>query len=84
MASQITSFRIELFTIVNHSFKRRSNKTSKLRTTVLCEGNSPVIGDFSAQSLSDADIFSFDDANLCYVNSTSNSLVVHFARIRGE
>ena len=29
--------------------RRRSKKTSKLRVTGLCEGNSPVTGDFPAQ-----------------------------------
>ena len=35
-------------------FRRRSNKTSKLRVTGLCEGNSPVTGEFPAQRASNA------------------------------
>ena len=31
--------------LLNHLFRRRSKKTSKLRITGLCEGNSPVTGD---------------------------------------
>ena len=30
-------------------FKRRSKKTANLRVTTLCEGNSPVTGEFPAQ-----------------------------------
>ena len=33
-------------------FRRRSKKTSKLRVTGLCEGNSPGIGEFPAQRAS--------------------------------
>ena len=36
-------------------FIRRSKKTSKLRVTGLCEGNSPVIGEFPAQKASNAE-----------------------------
>ena len=46
MASQITSLTIVYSTI---SFRCRSKKTSKLRVTGLCAGNSPVTGEFSAQ-----------------------------------
>ena len=35
--------------LLNHLFMRRSKKTSKLRVTGLCEGNSPVTGEFPAQ-----------------------------------
>ena len=38
----------------NHLFRRRSKKTSKLRVTGLCEGNSPVTGEFPAQRASKA------------------------------
>ena len=37
-----------------------TKKTSKLRVTALCEGNSPVTGEFPAQRASNADI-SFDE-----------------------
>ena len=36
-------------------FRRRSNKTSKLRVTALCEGNSPVTGEFPTQMASNAE-----------------------------
>ena len=36
-------------------FMRRSKKTSKLRVTGLCEGNSPVTGEFPAQRASNAE-----------------------------
>ena len=42
----------------NRLFKRRSKKTSKLRVTGLCAGNSPVAGEFPAQMASNAEIFS--------------------------
>ena len=42
-------------------FGRRSKKTSKLRVTGLCAGNSPVTGEFPAQRASNAEMFPFDD-----------------------
>ena len=42
MASQIIS-------LTNFYSMRRSKKTSKLRVTGLCDGNSPVTGEFPAQ-----------------------------------
>ena len=41
--------------LLNCLFKNRSKKTSKLRVTGLCEGNSPMIGEFSAQRASNAE-----------------------------
>ena len=41
--------------IRNRLFRRRSKKTSKLRVTGLCEGNSPVAGEFPAQRTSNAE-----------------------------
>ena len=38
--------------LLNHLFRRRSKKTSKLRVTGLCKGNSPVTVDFPAQRAS--------------------------------
>ena len=35
--------------LLNRLFRRRLKKTSKLRVTGLCEGNSPVTGEFPAQ-----------------------------------
>ena len=38
--------------LLKHWLRRRSKKTSKLRVTGLCEGNSPVTGEFPAQRAS--------------------------------
>ena len=40
---------------LNRLLRLRSNKTSKLRVTGLCEGNSPVTGEFPAQMASNAE-----------------------------
>ena len=42
---------------LNRLFRRRSKKTSKLRVTGLCEGNSPGTGEFLTQMASYAEIF---------------------------
>ena len=47
--------------LLSRLFGRRSKKTSKLRVTGLCEGISPVTGEFLAQMDSNAEIFPFDD-----------------------
>ena len=41
--------------LLNRSFRRRPNKTSKLRLTGFCVGNSPVTGEFPAQMASYAE-----------------------------
>ena len=41
--------------LLNRWFRRRSKKTSKLRVTGLCAGNSPVTGEFPAQMTSNAE-----------------------------
>ena len=40
--------------LLNRLFRRRSKKTSKLRVTGLCAGNSPMTGEFPAQMASNA------------------------------
>ena len=40
---------------LNRFFRRRSKKTSKLRVTGLCAGNSPKTGEFPAQRASNAE-----------------------------
>ena len=40
--------------LFNHLFRRGSKKISKLRVTGICEGNSPVAGEFPAQMASNA------------------------------
>ena len=52
VASQITSLTIVYSTVYS---RRRSKKTSKLRVTGLCEGNSPGTGEFPAQMASNAE-----------------------------
>ena len=44
-----------------HLFWRRSKKILKLRITGLCEGNSPVTGEFPAQRPVTRKVFPFDD-----------------------
>ena len=52
MASQIISMTI----VYSNVYSRcRSKKTSQLRVTGLCEGNSPVTGEFPAQRASNAE-----------------------------
>ena len=41
--------------LLNRLFRRRSKKTSKLRVSGLCAGNSPVTSDFPAQRASNAE-----------------------------
>ena len=41
--------------LLNRLFRRRSRKTSKLRVTGLCAGNSPGTGEFPAQMASNAE-----------------------------
>ena len=41
--------------LLNRLFRRRSKKTWKLRVTGLCEGNSPVTGEFPAQRARNAE-----------------------------
>ena len=51
LASQITSLDNVYSTVYS---RHRSKKTSKLRVTGLCAGNSPAIGEFPAQRTSNA------------------------------
>ena len=44
--------------LLNRLFRHRSKKISKLRTTSLCEGNSPVTGGFPSQRASYAETIS--------------------------
>ena len=46
--------------LLNRLFRRRSKKTSKLRVTGLCAGNSPGTGEFPTQMASNAENFPFD------------------------
>ena len=46
--------------LLNGLFRRRSNKTSKLRVTGLCEGNSPVTSEFLVQRAGNVGNVSYD------------------------
>ena len=61
MKSQITGVSIVYYHRLNRLVMRRSKKTSKLRVTGLCAGNSPVTGEFPAQRASYAENVSIDD-----------------------
>ena len=52
--------------LLNRLIGRRSKKTAKLRATGLCEGNSPVTGEFPAQMASNAEMFPFDDHKMTF------------------
>ena len=43
------------YCLLNRLFKRGSKKTSKVRVTGLCEGNSPGTGEFPTQRISNAE-----------------------------
>ena len=61
--------------LLNRLFGRRSNKTSKLRVTGLCAGNSPGTGEFPAQRASNAENVSIwwsHHANHLHVVNTEN------------
>ena len=47
--------------LLNCLFRRWSKKTSKLRVTGFCAGNSPVTGEFPAQMPATRKMFHFDD-----------------------
>ena len=55
------SYHQPLDCLLNGLFRRRSQKSSKLRVTGLCAANSPVTGEFPAQRVSNAEMFPFDD-----------------------
>ena len=53
--------------LLNRLFRRRSKKTSKLRVTGLCAGNSPVTDQFPAQGPVTRKMFPFDDVIMAYI-----------------
>ena len=71
--------------LLNHLFRRKSKKTSMLRVTGLCEGNSPVTGEFPAQRASNADFFPIDDVIMCgltVIVSMIHTLCIFFQSIK--
>ena len=53
--------------LLKRLFRCRSKKTSKLRITGLCEGNSPVTSEFPAKKPEMQKNFPFDDVIMMYV-----------------
>ena len=61
--------------LLNRWFRRRSKKTSKLRDTGLCAGNSPVTGEFPHKWPVTRKMFPFDDVIIYWATlSRSNHL----------
>ena len=65
--------------LLKHLFQRRSKKSSKLRVTGLCAGNSPGSGEFAAQMASNAENVSIwwrhHDLSSCNYNNVGNEKV---------
>ena len=62
-------------------FRRCSKKTSKPCVTGLCEGNSPVTGEFPTERASNAEMFLFDDVIMVHTGIQSlftSSIQFHF------
>ena len=55
--------------LLNRLFRSRSKKTSKLRVTGLCKGNSAVTGEFPAQKSSNTE----GEPSLCHVSYLTDS-----------
>ena len=68
--------------ILNRLFRHRPKKTLKLCVTDLCEGNSPVIGEFPAQRASNAEIFPFDDVIMGWKIVANNHACMHYTYCR--
>ena len=68
--------------LFNRLFRRKSKKTSKLRVTGLCEGNSPVTGEFPAQRASNAEMFRFHDVIMNHFLRVLTSYSEH--RVKGN
>ena len=59
--------------LLNRLFRRRSKKTSKLRVTGLCVGNSPATGEFPHKGLITRKMLPFDDV-IVNMKSTTEGL----------
>ena len=62
--------------LLNRLVRRRSRKTSKLRVTGLCAGNSPLTGEFPTQRASKRKMFPFDDVIMICCTQTHNLTIV--------
>ena len=68
--------------LLNSLFRRRLKKTSKLRVTGLCEGNSPGIGEFPAQRASNAEnAFIWWRQHLKFNQSSSKTYIFHWTHL---
>ena len=70
--------------LLNRLFRRRSMKTSKLRVTSLCAGNSPVTGEFPAERANNADNVSFDNVIMSSPPFYTIWSLYHMAREHGS
>ena len=70
--------------LLNCLFKRRSKKTSKLCVTGLCEGNSPVTGEFPAQRASNAENVSIWWRHHEYIVRKTDGHQIHFTSLRSN
>ena len=59
--------------LLNRLFRHRSKETSKLRVTGLCEGNSPVTGEFTAQRASNA-----ENVSICWRHHAAKRTIRQF------
>ena len=64
--------------LLNRLIRRRSKKTSQLRVTGLCAGNSPVTGEFPSQMVSNAENVFIDDVIMttprCIIHSSDKNI----------
>ena len=65
--------------LLNRLFRRRSKKTSKLRVTGLCAGNSPVTGEFPAQMAGNAENVSIWWRHHGIANKSQTNTTMHFS-----
>ena len=75
-ASQITDLTIVYWTVYS---RRRSKETSKLHVTGLCEGNSPVTGEFPSQRASDT-----ENVSIWWRHHEQLFLIAHRSCIAGD
>ena len=73
-----------LDSVLNRFFRRRSKKTSKLHVTGLCEGNSPVTGEFPAQKPVARKMFPFDDAIIDQISDSQKHPLLALASSYGS
>ena len=67
--------------LLNRLFRHRSMKTSKLRVTGLCEGNSPVTGEFPAQRARNTENVTIWWRHHVFVQTTRKASQVHLQEV---